>query len=353
MLKNNKHVIGLMNDSTNYTGVYHNGAFGVLQKINSVYPYIYYKNSKYYKVTGIRNNQYIETQLEPYYHVEIFSPYDWPLGVQATIDTKIEVWTTQMLSGNQICVGNVYNRDTNGMFNLRTDDWYMYGSNLKFSFGSTDSNTSSSVKSNGATELTYNVGNYNTNQSLFQGATDRVYHITAGNIDGKVRMLYEYRTSSGSNSSRSTVGNNNIVSFYQGTFEESELHLKIIGNNGSTKYNHNYYDYGQAKIYRIRVWHGDKLVGDFRWKFRNNVYDNANIYLWDDVKKREVFPTDDHVDGDMLYQSNMSSIYDLQGDEFWANGYYTKSGTMTIDGVTYEKLVNNKDSSKIIKGISV
>lgn len=308
-------------------------------------PYILYQNNKYYKVTDIINNQYVKEELEPYYHGEVInSIVDWPLGVQATIDTMVEVWCTQMLSNNTIFLGTVYNDNTNGTFKLYTNGSYNTANSLIFKFASSNVNTSSDTISNNYDSYSYSCGSHSNANSLIggSGAEKPIYYIKAGNIGGHTGLVVEHS----SQYNYSNINSNPIVSFYQGTFEQSELHMKFTSTSS------------QVKLFKLRIWHGNEVVKDLRWRFRNNIKTDANMYLWDDVTQSEMIPSNPNVK--IQYYSSQgqsthigtSDKYILSHDDRFSD-YYTVNGTITENGVIYERLVNSIDSTDVKKGIQV
>lgn len=301
-------------------------------------PFILYQNNKYYKVTDIINNQYVKEELEPYYHGEIINcVVDYPLGVSATIDTMVEVWCSQMLSANgSAYIGNAYNDNTNGTFKLYTNGTYNNANALIFKFGSSSSSTSSDTISSTYDSFSYTCGRYYNANSLISGSTNYVYYIKAGSINGYNGLVVEHSSQYKYNSIKTTP----IQSFYQGTDEESQLHLNFT-TTGT-----------QIKMYKLRVWHGNTIVRDLRFRFKNNTKTDANMYLWDDVTQSEITPVGTPNIKYYSSSSGLADIYTLVHDDKFSN-YYTVNGTITENGMIYERLVNSIDSSDVIKGIQV
>ena len=319
------------------------GSTLVWQRKIDTEPYILYQNNKYYKVTDIVNNQYVKEELEPYYHGEIINcVVDYPLGVSATIDTMIEVWCTQMLSRNgSAYIGNAYNNNTNGTFKLYTNGPYETATALIFKFGSSSSSTSSETLSSTYDSFSYTCGRYTNTNSLISGSKNYVYYIKAGSINGYNGLVVEHSSQYNYNSVKTTP----IQSFYQGTDEQSQLHLNFTTMGC------------QIKMYKMRVWHGNTIVRDLRFRFKNNTKTDANMYLWDDVTQSEITPVGTtnikyYRGSGVGADSGLADMYSLPHDDKFSN-YYTIDGTITENGVTYERLVNNLDSSDVIKGIQI
>jgi hypothetical protein len=76
---------------------------------------------------------------------------------------------------------------------------------------------------------------------------------------------------------------------------------------------------------------------------------NDNLYLYDSVTDSAMTSTVSS--GSLTYQTGKDT-YSLHGDFGPAkDGCYIANGTITEKGITYEKLVNSIDNTKIIKGV--
>jgi hypothetical protein len=77
---------------------------------------------------------------------------------------------------------------------------------------------------------------------------------------------------------------------------------------------------------------------------------NDNLYLYDAVTESAMTSTVSS--GSLTYQTGKDT-YTLHDDIGPVTDYYYADGTITVNGVTYERLVNSIDNTKIIKGIII
>lgn len=291
----------------------------------SVFPYIRYDSAsgKYYNVTGISQDgtQYVQTELEPYYLVQMLGRYDYPLGVYASINTVIELWCTRLQDFGDCTISNAWN------MNDSTGSWRIFAwdgnSSVCLDFGS-DSYSNSNSKANSGYMVRLK---YDNARDLLDGTSGDTYHMKVGNIDNRAKQIvYRNGTQVCNNQS------NTLRSFYRGTDAEAQFHLYHRKDNDNFTF------------YKVIIRQDGEVVRNIYWKKDTN----DNLYLYDSVTDSVIQPTS--TNGTLTYQTGKDT-YTLHDDIGPVTDYYYADGTITVNGVIYDRLVNNLDNTKIIRGI--
>lgn len=114
----------------------------------------------------------------------------------------------------------------------------------------------------------------------------------------------------------------------------------LFSRNSRTSFYESVTDY--CYFYYMKIFDADKNIIGFYHAKKNG----TNYEMYDEITKSYC----------SVYKKNTSISRSYQNKSLTITAaaptsYYTVSGTITENGKTYERLVNNLDSSKIIRGI--
>lgn len=296
--------------------------------------FMLYRNGVYYEVSGIQNNEYIVTaQYDANAPLVNITDMMFELGVPVQTKLIFEyamcgfdgvLLNDERLSSRDNGTSNIHNQRTNDQITFR----YMGGNSAGTSANSQTTNNTANVKKvlcNTQTENNYLV------QFTIEPYTSPRYrkkiYLTDLSNDTQVALTsntnYVYDLSE-------TYQNQYMVGY---TFKFGDIN-DVCKRSYGKKFWCNFY------YLKIIDYDTSNLVG--LYYFKN---DNDTLKLYDYVSDSFMTSTS----GNNASLTKLNKSIDIPG--FTPNDYYYVDGTIEINGVYYEKLVNSLDSTKIKKGI--
>ena len=297
--------------------------------------FMLYRNGVYYEVSGIENNEYVTTQYDTTAPLVNITDMMFELGVPVRTKLIFEyticgfdgvLLNDDRLTSSNAGTSNIHNNRSTTQFTFR----YMGGNSAGSSANSLSTNNSTNAKKVLCNTQT-------TNDYLLQFSLEpytspryrKIIYLTDLSNDTQVALTnnttYVYDLSE--------KYQNQYMSGY--TFKIGDIN-DVCKRSYGKKFWCNFY------YMKIIDYDTSAVVG--LYYFKN---DNGTLKLYDHVS--DSFMTSTSGTNASLTQINKS--VEISG--LAPNDYYYVDGTIEINGVNYEKLVNNLDSTKMKKGIAV
>ena len=293
--------------------------------------FILYRNGVYYEVSGIQNNEYIvTTQYDTNAPLVNITDMMFELGVPVRTKLIFE-YALCGFDGVLLNDGRLDSRE-NGTSNIHNNR-----STTQFTFRYMGASTSSANS-----QTTNNSTNVKKVLCNTQTATDYILEFTLEPYSTRYRKKI-YLTDLSNDTQVALTNNTTYVYDLSETYQNQYMAgytFKIgdINNVCNRSYGKKFW----CNFYYLKIIDYDTsdLVG--LYYFKN---DNDTLKLYDYVSNSFMTSTS----GNNASLTKLDKSIDIPG--FTPNDYYYVDGTIEINGVIYEKLVNNNDSTDIKKGI--
>lgn len=300
--------------------------------LNGFQSFILKQGNNYYTVTGISNNEYQKTVFDnsitcPLVYIEDMS---FHTGIEVVPKCQYEygicgfngpiLYDERLKSSDKGCA-NISNRT----YNNRLYWDYM---------GAAAAGTSTNQQYITDTTVVYQT----------QNSTAYIYNFALEPVPNYTNRYYKkiYRTDYTNNGSKTQLASTTVYD-YAASSQQSYMdgHYWHIGdaNNASGSKGGMFWCY----FYYAKFFDYDEnLIGFYHFKS-----DNGQLKMYDEVSKSFLTSTSGD-DAELTQVLDKSITFETP-----ILNYYEADGTITEDGVTYEKLVNSLDNTKYIKGIAV
>lgn len=298
------------------------------------YPYILKVGNDFYTVTGISNNEYQKTIIPdtvitcPLVYIQDMS---FNTGIEVVPKYQFEYGICGFTG--PILYDERMTRSNNGCANISNGN---YSNRLYWKYMG-----SSSVGTN--TQLQYITDTTVVRKD--QTTTAYIYNFALEEYPNYTNRYYKriYRTDFTNNGSKSQLTSTTVYD-YAASSQQSYMAGRYwhIGdtNNASGSYDAKFW----CNFYYAKFFDYDgSLIGFYHFKL-----DNGQLKMYDEVTK--TFLTSSSGNDAQLTQVSNNSI---NVDNGAPKDYYTIDGTITKNGVIYDRLVNSLDNTKIIKGIII
>lgn len=298
-------------------------------KIWPKFPFYMLDNGEYYEVTGISNNEYVRTSTNvECVLVKTSSAFDTEILMDSEVQYNLEICLTHL---DDIIIFTFGGGDTYRDYEFF---WNSYQTSLYFDYMSSNNSGTSFNR------LSVSIGTV-----LKNNQTDVIYKAEALVEPGNGYYTKRIRLTNLNTSTQ--ICNTTITAFKPSSNDYNQSgknrHIGIgLQSNDPSQYSSTFY---YVKLFDINK----KVLGFYHFKEKDGKY-----VLYDEITKKYLnyFVNNgvekDFSEYDIVYSDKTISVSPQTPDD-----YYIIDGTLTQNGITYEKLVNSVNSNLIMSGLEV
>lgn len=294
------------------------------------FPFYLKSGSDYYKVTGINNNQYTK--------LRIVTSAECPLvyfkGISYNTGIALQPWCSFEICLTSFQGSIFYHED--GKSSKDSGDAQCYQDyntdyqKIQFNYMAASSN-GSGLNSQYISDSSYISQKTTVTPAYVLEAISNKTSSNSGNKQLKLRKQ---------DSTSYLLQATQITAYTPSTSWYNNKHFILFSRNTRQSFYDSVTDY--CYFYYMKIFDADKNIIGFYHAKKNG----SNYEMYDEITKSYCSVYKKNTTISRSYQNKSLTITAAA-----PTSYYTVSGTITENGKTYERLVNNLDNTKIIRGI--